>query len=115
MAVLKNVSIGTMLSGIETDVYINTTGTASLILSAAVTCIDSVGDTVGMGVCTSSNVISEWIIPPATSVGYNNGLVETRKIVVPNGYRVRATYSTTMSSYSKGAISVNVAEGVSTS
>ena len=110
---LKNTSVGTFTAATETDVYTNSSGVAAIVLSSTITCINAAGMTGEMKLTDGSNNMKEWIIPPLSSIGYNNGLVETKKIVVPNGYKIRAKVSLTLSSYDNGGVSINYAEGAS--
>ena len=89
----------------------------AMILGASVTCTNAAGFTGEMVVTTGggSTYPVAWIIPPLTSVGYNNGLVETRKITLLSGYLVYIKCSLAISSGQppdNGAFEISVVEGV---
>ena len=110
----KNASMITATSGVYNDLYQNASASDAIIVSSVATCYNAAGMTVEMIVTDSGNVLREHIFPPASPLGYNAGYVETRKIVIPNGYKVRVKPSLAVTSGDNASFGIEFVEGIST-
>ena len=96
-----------------TDYLLYTAPSKSMILGAGVTCLAAAGITAMMKVTTGTGVVVGYIFPPASPVGYNNGLVETRKITLLSGYKVYIQSSLAIATTpDNGVFDLSVAEGI---